>query len=220
MEMNMSHLATTQKNFLFIIGSFFILFNSISYAVSGQTKQDSASYVEEKKLPVKIENRGGNFSLIGQQDGKLGWINLSDFKGKVVAIYFGYTTCPDVCPTNLSLLSSAIKQLNAEEKNMFQSLFISVDPERDTPAKLTEYVKYFDKDMLGLSAAIGDLNPVVAQYGAFYEKVPFSNSALLYGIDHTSEIYIVGKDGKIFEILEHATPSVEILKSIRRAIKI
>lgn len=177
------------------------------------TNKESISAADSSK-------RGGDFSLIGTtSSGEKGWVSLSDFKGKVVAIYFGYTKCPDVCPTNLSFLSSAIAQLTPKEKKNFQSIFISVDPGRDTPEVLTEYVRYFDNKMIGLSAAPDDLDPVVVQYGAFYEKVPFSNSALMYGIDHTSETYIVGKDGQLFAILDHATASKEILKTIRKAMK-
>ncbi len=168
-----------------------------------------------KEGPVAIGERGGNFSLFGKQ----GMVSLSDFKGKVVAIYFGYTKCPDVCPTNLSFLSSAIAQLTPTEKKHFQSIFISVDPGRDSPDVLADYVKFFDPDMIGLSAAPDDLDPVVIQYGAFYEKVPFSNSALMYGIDHTSETYIVGPDGKLRTILPHASNSKKILESIRKALK-
>lgn len=164
---------------------------------------------------IDIKDRGGEFQLIGKD----GWVALSDFKGKVVAIYFGYTKCPDVCPTNLSFISSAIQHLSADEKKQFQSIFISVDPGRDSPDVLSEYVQYFDKNMIGLSAAPDDLDPVVAQYGAYYEKVPYSNSSLIYGVDHTSETYIVGKEGKLVAILPHATESAKILSTIRAAMK-
>ncbi len=116
-------------------------------------------------------------------------------------------------------MSSAIAQLSPEKKKNFQSIFISVDPGRDTQEVLGSYVKYFDDQMIGLSAAPDDLDHVVAQYGAYYEKVPFSNSALMYGIDHTSETYIVGKDGKLIAILDHASPSKKILEIIRKAMK-
>jgi len=169
----------------------------------------------EAETVIDVKDRGGEFSLIGKD----GWVNLSDFRGKTVAIYFGYTKCPDVCPTNLSFLSSAIAGLSADEKKKFQSIFISVDPGRDTPDALAEYAAYFDEDMIGLSAAPDDLDPVVAQYGAYYEKVPYSNSALMYGVDHTSETYIVGKDGKLFAILPHASKSEKILNTIRQAMK-
>lgn len=154
-----------------------------------------------EEVIIETQGRGGDFSLIGEN----GWTNLSDFQGKVVALYFGYTKCPDVCPTNLSFLSSAIAQLSKEEKQNFQSIFVSVDPGRDSVAVLAKYVAYFDEEMIGLSAAPDDLDPVVVQYGAYYEKVPYSNSALMYGIDHTSETYIIGKDGKLFKILHHTT---------------
>ena len=190
---------------LFLFVSFFPLF-----LIANELPKDT---VIEVNRVIDIKDRGGNFSLIGKQ----GWISLSDFEEKVVAIYFGYTKCPDVCPTNLSLLSSAIAQLKPEEKKQFQSIFISVDPGRDTLEILDDYVKYFDEDMIGLSAAPDVLDPVVAQYGAYYEKVPYSNSALMYGVDHTSETYIVGKDGKLFAILPHATESVKVLETIRSA---
>lgn len=169
----------------------------------------------DKDKSVDAEERGGDFSLISNK----GWVSLSDFRGKVVAIYFGYTQCPDVCPTSLSFLSSAIAQLSPEEKKQFQSIFISVDPGRDTPDIMAEYVKYFDDEMIGLSAAPDDLDPVVVQYGAFYEKVPYSNSELMYGVDHTSETYIVGKDGKLAAILPHATESIKILQAVRTAMQ-
>jgi len=191
----------------------------LTISIAHAEKADVDKTVSDAPVPktevIDIKDRGGEFTLIGKD----GWVSLSDFKGKVVAIYFGYTKCPDVCPTNLSFLSSAIGQLSSDEKKQFQSIFISVDPGRDSPDTLVDYVKYFDKDMIGLSAAPDDLDPVVAQYGAYYEKVPYSNSALMYGIDHTSETYIVGKDGKLSSILPHAADSAKILAAIRKAMK-
>jgi len=217
--MKMNLMENTKRNIkmskLFIIInnlilSFLLLILSISIHANESDKTKKGEIVN---APINIMNRGGEFSLIGQN----GWVSLSDFKGKVVAIYFGYTKCPDVCPTNLSFLSSAVKQLSPEEKSKFQSIFISVDPGRDTLEIMADYVKYFDKDMIGLSAAPDVLDPVVAQYGAYYEKVPYSNSALMYGVDHTSETYIVGKDGNLFAILPHAEKSITILKTIQKA---
>ena len=190
---------------------FITIMLTMTIAHAEKSVPDSSAPIENKVIEIK--DRGGEFTLIG----KNGWVSLSDFKGKVVAIYFGYTKCPDVCPTNLSLLSSAIAQLSSAEKKHFQSIFISVDPGRDSPDTLLDYVKYFDKDMIGLSAAPDDLDPVVAQYGAYYEKGPYSNSALMYGIDHTSETYIVDKDGKLSAILPHAADSAKILAAIREA---
>lgn len=198
--------------------SLIVLFLTPLLVLADESNQSEKAAVSDSAAAnevIDIKDRGGEFSLIG----KSGWVSLSDFKGKVVAIYFGYTKCPDVCPTSLSFLSSAIAQLSTAEKKQFQSIFISVDPGRDTPDVLADYVQYFDEDMIGLSAAPDDVDPVVAQYGAYYEKVPYSNSALMYGIDHTSETYIVGKDGKLVAILAHATESAKILSTIREAMR-
>ncbi len=164
----------------------------------------------EGNLP--IEQRGGDFTLFGVQ----GAVSLSDFRGKVVAIYFGYSKCPDVCPTNLSILAAAMKQLSPQELADFQAIFVSVDPGRDNPERLAKYTAFFNTEMIGISGAPADLNPVVAQYGAFYELVSYSNSEMLYGIDHTSETYIVGKDGVLASILPHASPRDQVLVAIRK----
>lgn len=174
------------------------------------------AFVEAQVLTVDgnmpIEQRGGEFTLFGAQ----GAVSLSDFRGKVVAIYFGYSQCPDVCPTNLSILTSAMKQLSAQELANFQAIFISVDPGRDDPERLAKYTTFFHPEMIGISGAPVDLNPVVAQYGAFYEVASYSNSEMLYGIDHTSETYIVSKQGILTAILPHASPRDKVLAAIRR----
>ena len=197
--------------FLFIIP---VHLSADNMVLAEDKATDKAEQIEQDKV-IAVKGRGGDFSLMGK-DGR---VSLSDFRGKVAAIYFGYTKCPDVCPTSLSFLSSAVAQLSPEEKKMFQSIFISVDPERDTPDILAEYVSFFDDDMIGLSAEPDDLDEVVAQYGADYVIVPYPNSALIYGVNHTSETYIAGKDGKLFAILPHGTESVKILEIIRKAMQ-
>jgi len=162
-----------------------------------------------------LKQRGGDFTLYGAQ----GAVSMADFRGKVVALYFGYTQCPDVCPTNLSILSAAMRKMNQRELEKFKAIFISVDPGRDSPERLAEYTGFFHPQMIGVSAAPNDLDPVVAQYGAFYELVPYSNSNLLYGVDHTSETYIVGRDGKLAQVLSHASPRDQVLSAIRAAME-
>ena len=174
--------------------------------------------IAESAEPTKANSvmaAGGEFTLYGAD----GAISLSDYRGKVVAVYFGYTLCPDICPTNLALLSSAMNQLSSSEIDEFQGIFISVDPGRDSPDKLKEYVQYFHKNLVGISGAPDDLNPVVMQYGAHYEYTPYSNSELLYGVAHTSETYIIDKKGKLSTVLPHATSASEILAAIREAAK-
>ena len=167
---------------------------------------------EDQALPM--EKRGGDFTLFGKD----GAVSLADFKGKVVAIYFGYTQCPDVCPTNLTLLGAAFKKLSEKELEQTQGIFISVDPGRDTPEHLAEYTKYFHPKIIGISGTPEMVDPIVAKYGAYYEKISYSNSALLYGISHTSETYIVGKDGKLSAIMPHAAPANDIVAAIQAAL--
>jgi len=160
-----------------------------------------------------IEGKGGDFTLFSEK----GAVSLSDFKGSVVVFYFGYTQCPDICPTNLAIVSQALKQLEDKEMEEIQPLFINVDPGRDSPQRLVEYVKFFHPKFIGMSAAPDDLAPIVQQYGAFYEKVSYSNSAMLYGIDHTSEVYIVDRNSQLSKILPHATPVDLVVKALREA---
>ena len=177
---------------------------------AGETGSD-ADLVLTAEGNLPIEQRGGDFTLFGVQ----GPVSLSDFQGKVVAIYFGYSQCPDVCPTNLSILAAVMKQLSPKELADFQAIFVSVGPGRDDPERLAKYAAFFHPEMLGISGAPADLIPVVAQYGAFFEVVSYSDSEVLYGIDHTSETYIVGKDGVLAAILPHATPRDQLLEAIR-----
>lgn len=182
-----------------------------------QTKQSttpSADIVIPEDQVLPMEKRGGDFTLYG----KNGAVNLSDFKGKVVAVYFGYTQCPDVCPTNLALMGAGFKKLSEKELENVQGIFISVDPGRDTPEHLADYTKYFHPKIMGISGTPDMIDPIVAAYGAYYEKVSFSNSAMMYGISHTSETYIVGKDGKLSAILPHAAPADDIVKAIQTAL--
>ncbi len=200
-----------KKNILISI-SFALALTIASFNAASQEITPSADTVLTVDGNIPLEQRGGDFTLFGAH----GAVSLSDFRGKVVAIYFGYSQCPDVCPTNLSVLTAAMKQMSAYELTDFQAIFISVDPGRDSPERLAIYTGFFHPQMIGISGAPDDLNPIVAQYGAFYEKVSYSNSEMLYGIDHTSETYIVSKVGVLASILPHASPRDQVLETIRK----
>ncbi len=125
-------------------------------------------------------------------------VKLSDFtsQGKVALIFFGYTHCPDVCPDALTKMKLAYDKLSPEEKNKVQVLFISVDPERDTPEILKGYVPYFDLSFIGLVGTPEEIAKAAKEYKAYYKRVE-SDSKLGYLIDHTSTIYLVTPDMKI-----------------------
>ncbi|MBI4741688.1 MAG: SCO family protein, partial [Betaproteobacteria bacterium] len=116
------------------------------------------------QLQLAETPRGGDFTLQGAQ----GAVALQSYRGKVVLMYFGYTFCPDVCPTSLSLMAQAISGLEAGERERVQGIFISVDPGRDTPARLKEYAPFFHPSIVGISGSAEQLAAVARQYGASY----------------------------------------------------
>jgi protein SCO1/2 len=153
---------------------------------------------------------GGDFVLHdGEKD-----IRLSDYDGKIRFIFFGYTSCPDICPTALALISASLKQLSPEELAQVQVFFISVDPERDTAQKLRDYTKYFHPNILGITGTKSEIDQVVKNYGAAYRKVE-SDSAMGYLVDHSASVYVIGKKGKIVDMLPHGLPIETITKTIR-----
>ncbi len=162
---------------------------------------------------------GGEFALQSNQ----GPIKLSDFSGKVVLIYFGYTYCPDICPTSLALISGALKLLSNKERENVQSLFISVDPGRDTVERLAEYANFFDPNILGITGNKAEIDDITKRFGAFYQiydqgaqndsshngeviqSGKEKGSAVGYVVDHSSQTVVVGKDGEIKSIIPHGT---------------
>ncbi|HID46568.1 MAG TPA: SCO family protein [Chromatiaceae bacterium] len=154
---------------------------------------------------------GGDFTLRSAG----GDVSLKDFRGKVVLLYFGYTSCPDVCPTSLGALSAALKKLSPDEMAQIQPLFISVDPARDNAKRLQEYSHYFHPKMIGATADLDYLKALAKRYGAYFRKVEVENSSLGYAIDHSSTIYVVDKDGTLTDMIQHSGSTKRILNHIR-----
>ena len=153
---------------------------------------------------------GGDFSL---QSAK-GPVSLEDYRGKVVVLYFGYTFCPDICPTSLSLLSVTLNELTAEELQQVQAIFVSVDPERDTLEHLKTYAGYFHPNIIGATGSREQIDDAVKKYGAGYNIVKSASEAD-YSVDHTSYTYIIDKSGKLRFSLAHGATPDEVSKSIR-----
>jgi protein SCO1/2 len=164
-------------------------------------------YTKVKVIEGKF---GGDFTLY-QQDKA---VSLSDFRGKLVVMYFGFASCPDVCPTTLSIIASALKQLTPAEMESVQPIFISIDPERDRGERLTAYATYFHPGFIGITGTPEEVQKVINQYGGFFIKVE-SDSALEYLVEHTSKTYIISKDGKYVSILPHDMSSDDALNAIR-----
>lgn len=120
---------------------------------------------------------------------------LADFKGKAVVMFFGYTQCPDICPTTMSKLHEAMKQLG-DEANRVQVLFVTLDPERDTPTLLAQYVPSFDPSFLGLYGSLDVTAATAKDYRVFYQKQPGSKPGS-YTIDHSAGLYVYDPQGRL-----------------------
>jgi len=146
---------------------------------------------------------GGPFTLINQ-DGKQ--VTDKDFLGGYMLVYFGYTYCPDVCPTSLSDMASALDMIDKEKAAKITPVFITIDPARDTPEHLAEYVKYFHPRLVGLTGTEEQVKAVAREYRVYYRKnEPENGDPLDYLVDHTSIIYLVGPDGKLVTHFSHGT---------------
>lgn len=120
---------------------------------------------------------------------------LADFKGKVVVVFFGYTQCPDVCPTTMAELADVKRRLGADGAQVV-GLFVTVDPERDTPELLKAYVANFGPDIVGLRGTPEQTREVAKAFKVFYNKVP-GKTDTSYTVDHTAGSYVFDKQGKI-----------------------
>jgi protein SCO1/2 len=144
-----------------------------------------------------------------------GPVSLADYRGKVVLLYFGYTYCPDVCPTSLALIAQALSGLEATEQQQVQAFFISVDPRRDSAERLQEYAPFFHPTLIGLSGTPQEIARVAAQYGASYQAQP-PNAQGQYSVDHSSATYLIDTQGKLALSLPHASTPAQILAAIRQ----
>jgi len=144
-----------------------------------------------------------------------GPVSLKDFRGKVVLLYFGYTLCPDVCPTSLAAISAGLNKLTPAEQKKVAVLFVSVDPERDSLDRLKAYATAFHPLVTGISGAPTEVAEVARKFGAFYQKAQVG-SAAGYMVDHSSRTYLIGPDGKLETSLLHGAKSDEVAGTIRK----
>ena len=137
----------------------------------------------------------------------------SEFRGKLMIVYFGYTFCPDVCPADLLAITRALDALGPVA-NEVQPIFITVDPERDTKG-LAEYVKAFHKSLIGLTGSPEQIRKVANAYKAFYAKVPGARAGD-YAIDHTGVIYLMGRDGEYLGFMPPQTGPEKLSEILRK----
>ncbi len=143
-----------------------------------------------------------------------GDVSLSDYRGKLVLIYFGYTFCPDICPATLANVGQALRKMGDDKASEIQTIMISLDPERDTPEKLAEYVAHFHPSFIGITGSEEKLAEVTSLYGIFYEKHTGS-AATGYLIDHTATLLVIDREGYLKMVFPFGVTVDEIADDLK-----
>ena len=142
---------------------------------------------------------GGHFSLVDHKGRR---VSEKDFRGQYMLVLFGFTYCPDVCPSGLQVMAAALDKLG-RKADRITPIFISVDPERDTPAQLAQYVESFHPRLVGLTGTQAEVDVAAKAYRVYYKKISDEKSSAQYTIDHTALIYLMGPDGSYVAHFTH-----------------
>ncbi|HEX5659775.1 MAG TPA: SCO family protein [Polyangiales bacterium] len=157
--------------------------------------------------------KGGDFVLQSAQ----GPLDSHSLRGQVVLLYFGYTFCPDVCPTSLTDMGKAIQSLGAAEQARVRGVFVSVDPARDTVQRLAEYAPYFHPRIVGVTGDEASLQALTSRYGASFRRVP-NEAGEAYSVEHPSSVYVIAPNGELVERIAHGSPLEVWQHAIRDAL--
>ncbi len=142
---------------------------------------------------------------------------LASQRGKALLVFFGYTMCPDVCPTTLSKLSTVMRRLG-DDAGQVRTLYITVDPERDTPAALKADLGLFTLDAVGLTGTRAELDAVIKTFGATYEIVPTPNSAAKYSVSHSTTLYLLDREGRLTKTFPYEATVDEVTAGVKAVV--
>ena len=152
---------------------------------------------------------GGDFSLTDHHGDAF---ELSQLRGKLVLLFFGYTFCPDICPTELSNLAAVLNGLGDQGERV-QGLFVSLDPERDTPEVLREYTGYFNPSLIGLTGAGEEVDRIAQMYRVRYQRHERPDGR--YSLDHTADLYVIDQQGELAAVVPYGLPPEHVLRLVR-----
>jgi protein SCO1/2 len=152
---------------------------------------------------------GGPFELVDHTGAT---VTDRTFRGRAMLVFFGFTHCPDVCPTELQVVADVLEKLGPRATQV-APLFVSIDPERDTPAKLADYVALFDPRLVGLTGSDAQIAAVARAFRVYYARVQPPGSST-YLMDHSSFLYLLGPDGGFRALFRHGTPPEDIARAV------
>jgi len=179
-------------------------------AAPAQTSKRSAAELMDAVMWNR-EPIGGPFQLT-DQSGKMR--SERDFRGHLMLVYFGFTTCPDICPTDLQAIAQTLDKLGNDAASV-QPLFVTVDPERDTAEHLAEYVKLFHPHLIGLTGSLDAVRKAASAYKVYFAKVAIGKEANDYTVDHTAFIYLMDRDGNYLGFFPPGTSADRMVEIIR-----
>ena len=187
---------------VFMLGMIYISQNSnVTLAHSNLQKPE--------KLEI-YESIGGNFTL---QSSRNHLASLKDYHGQVVVMFFGYTACPDTCSITMAVLKQVIEKLG-KRMDQVQPLFITVDPKRDTPEQMKNYLSFFHPNFIGLTGTKEEILEVAENYGSAYMKNPTIDSEFSYLMIHTGYVYLIDQSGQVRAIYPKNTEVKQIVHDI------
>jgi len=170
-----------------------------------------------RTVSTGVPQVGGPFRLT-DHTGKT--VTDQDYRGRYMLIYFGYSFCPDVCPTTLGVMAEALQKLGSDNRRVVP-IFITIDPERDTPKVLADYMKAFGPQFIGLTGSPATITEVEKEYRVYAVKRPLDPSkgnAGGYGMDHSSVLYLMGPNGKLVSFYDEAISPDDLAKDLRAKI--
>lgn len=195
-----------------------VILAAIAFAIGGLAAFLASPTMRERLSPQNISVGqalvGGPFSLV-DQTGKR--VTEADFRGKYMLIMFGFTYCPDICPSGLQVMSAALEQVGPKADQIVP-VFVSVDHERDTPEQLALYVKSFHPRLVGLSGTAAEIAAAAKAYRVYYKKVADEKSTAGFTYDHSALIYLMGPDGRYVTHFSHATGPDALAAGLRKAL--
>ncbi len=159
--------------------------------------------------PTKFSELGGDFTV----ETVNGLVSLSDFRDKIVVLYFGFLNCPDVCPTSMMTIKSALKKLPQNIQEKTQVILISVDPDRDDTSALAKFAGHYNPAFVGATAESTVLDQITQQYAAYY-SVNSSEDEDDYEVRHSSRYYLIDTNGQLVDAMRHSTTINELAARI------
>lgn len=164
--------------------------------------------------PAEGPDVGGPFDLPASTGGRFG---SADLAGRPYALFFGFTQCPEVCPMTLAALSAAFEDLGPAARDL-AAVFVTVDPDRDSPAWLSDYLRAFDPRIIGLSGTAEETLAIAQAFRATYRKVPLGDTGD-YSMDHTAVVYLMGRDGRFVDVVAYGAPAEDLAAALRRLVE-